>query len=223
MTYYANGATRDATIMEKHDPEFVAMPRYWVAKADVEASLAGHDSRAWFLGWRNVSKSQNERTTIAAVFPRAAVGNSLPLMLTRAEASKSACLLACLTSFAQDFFARLKVGGVNLNFFFVEQFPILAPRAYDQPAAWDPAISLEAWARPRVLELTYSAWDMIGFARDLGDDGPPFQWDEERRRTIPAELDAAYFHLYGFERDGWITSWSPFPIVQRKERAAELR
>ena len=36
---------------------------------------------------------------------------------------------------------------------------------------------------------------------DLGDDGPPFRWDEERRTLIRAELDAAYFHLYGIERD----------------------
>ena len=34
---------------------------------------------------------------------------------------------------------------------------------------------------PRVLELTYTAHDLQGFAQDLGYDGPPFPWDEERR------------------------------------------
>jgi hypothetical protein len=42
---------------------------------------------------------------------------------------------------------------------------------------------------------------MKGFARDLGDTGPPFVWDEDRRFAIRAELDAAYFHLYGVDRD----------------------
>ena len=40
-----------------------------------------------------------------------------------------------------------------------------------------------------------------GVRTDLGDNGPPFRWDEERRTLIRAELDAAYFHLYGIERD----------------------
>ena len=35
----------------------------------------------------------------------------------------------------------------------------------------------------------------------MGDDGPPFVWDEERRFVMRAESDAAYFHLYGVERD----------------------
>jgi len=33
----------------------------------------------------------------------------------------------------------------------------------------------------RVLELVYTAWDIRAFALDLGDEGPPFVWDEERR------------------------------------------
>lgn len=52
-----------------------------------------------------------------------------------------------------------------------------------------------------MLELTYTAWDLAPFARDHGDDGPPFRFDEERRFHLRAELDAAYFHLYGLARD----------------------
>ncbi|PWR11237.1 hypothetical protein DKT69_27205, partial [Micromonospora sicca] len=53
---------------------------------------------------------------------------------------------------------------------------------------------------PRVLELVYTAHDMAGLARDLGDRSAPFQWDEERRAQIRAELDAYFFHLYGISR-----------------------
>ena len=35
---------------------------------------------------------------------------------------------------------------------------------------------------------TYTAWDLSPFARDLGDDGPPFRWDEDRRFLLRAEL-----------------------------------
>jgi hypothetical protein len=48
-----------------------------------------------------------------------------------------------------------------------------------------------------VLELTYTAWDVQPFARDLGYDGPPFTWNEERRVQLRAELDVYFARLYG--------------------------
>ena len=50
--------------------------------------------------------------------------------------------------------------------------------------------------------------------------GPPFRWDEERRLAIRAELDAAYFHLYGIERDDVEYIMETFSIVKRKDVAA---
>jgi hypothetical protein len=42
---------------------------------------------------------------------------------------------------------------------------------------------------------------MQAFARELGFDGPPFAWDEERRAQLRAELDAWYALAYGLSRD----------------------
>ncbi len=64
------------------------------------------------------------------------------------------------------------------------------------------------------------AWDIRAFALDLGDEGPPFVWDEERRAQLRAQLDAIYFHLYGIERADVDYIMSTFPIVERKDRAA---
>ena len=54
---------------------------------------------------------------------------------------------------------------------------------------------------PRVLELTYTAWDLQPFAQDMGYHGDPFTWDPDRRAHLRAELDASYAHLYGLTRD----------------------
>jgi hypothetical protein len=54
---------------------------------------------------------------------------------------------------------------------------------------------------PRVLELTYTADDMRPWAENLGFKGSPFNWDQERRAQLRAELDVAYAHLYGLTRD----------------------
>src|SRR6266576_2293190 len=42
---------------------------------------------------------------------------------------------------------------------------------------------------------------MTPLARDLGDVGTLFVWDENRRAQIRAELDAFFFRLYAIERD----------------------
>ena len=55
--------------------------------------------------------------------------------------------------------------------------------------------------RDHVLRLTYTAYDMRPFSRDLGYDGEPFIWDDEERRHLRARLDALYFHLYGLGRE----------------------
>ncbi len=75
------------------------------------------------------------------------------------------------------------------------------------------------------MELSYITYDMEPFARDLGDEGAPFRWDEERRALLRAELDAAYFHLYVIGRDDADYIMETFPIVRRRdeERFGEYR
>lgn len=72
---------------------------------------------------------------------------------------------------------------------------------------------------PRVLELTYTAWDLEDFAADVSYVGPPFRWDDERRTVLRAELDACFFHLYGIERADVGYIMGTFPIVERKDIA----
>jgi hypothetical protein len=70
------------------------------------------------------------------------------------------------------------------------------------------------WTSPLA---TYTAWDLEPFARDCGYDAPPFRWDEQRRSLLRAELDAAFFHLYGIHRDDAAYILDTFPIVRRKD------
>jgi hypothetical protein len=94
---------------------------------------------------------------------------------------------------------------------------MLPASAYDQPTTWLGSVAPAGWIRHRVLELSYTAWDMEPFARDLGDEGPPFRWDDERRTMLRAELDAAYFHLYGLERDEVEHVMDSFDALRRRE------
>lgn len=202
---------RDMTAAEKDCPDAFAAPRYWVGRDEVESRLIKEDKDGnvtwrweaeWLLGWRDISNAVNDRTCIVSVLPRVPVGHTIPLMFTyAADAKKAACLIGCMNSFVVDYNARQKIGGTHLTYGFLKQFPVLPPSAFAATCPWDESRSLVDWIAPRVLELVYTAHDLGSFARDLGYDGPPFRWDPARRSQIRAELDAAFFHLYGVSRD----------------------
>jgi len=91
---------------------------------------------------------------------------------------------------------------------------------YDLDSPWTREVCLARWLAPRMLELVYTAHDMEPFARDIGYEERPFRWDDERRFLLRCELDAAFFHLYGIERDDVDYIMETFPIVRRKDEQA---
>jgi hypothetical protein len=199
------------------DPGYSVLPRYWVLDAQVEDRLQGKWDRGWLLGWRDVTDARaSARTVVASVIPRVGVGHKFLLMFPVPPAA-AGLLVACLNSFALDYCARQKVGGLSLNYFTMKQLPILPPNVYASPAPWSKGQTVPAWIRPRILELVYTACDLEPFARDLGWTGPPFRWDPDRRLKLRCELDAAFFHLYGVARDDVDYIMETFPIVRRND------
>jgi hypothetical protein len=202
------------------DATYQPLPRYWVAASEVADRLGDRWARRWLFGWRDICRSTDERTVIASLVPRAAVGHTTPLMFTDLEAPLIACLYASLCSFALDYAARQKVGGTHLTYSYLKQLPVLAPAIYAGDTRWQRAIPLRDFIVPRILELTYTAWDLEAFARDIGCDGPPFRWDPERRFLLRCELDATFFHLYGLSRDEANYVMDTFPIVRKNDEKA---
>ncbi len=203
-TYTTDGNSRDVTLAEKSNPDFTVTPRYWVSRAEVEERLCKRDrdgrviwqwERDWLMGWRDICRATDERTVIASVAPLAGVGNQMPLMLLPEGGNRArfAALLANLSALVFDFVARHKTGGTHMNYFIYKQLPVLPPDRYTETDL--------AFIVPRVLELTYTAHDLSGWAQDLGYDGEPFPFDPDRRATLRAELDAYYAKLYGLNRD----------------------
>ncbi len=203
-TYTAGGDSRDVTDAEKVEPRYAATPSYWVSAAEVEERLTKRDregnviwrwNRDWLMGWRDITNATNERTMIASVVPRVGVGNKMPLFIfgSAVTSHQTAALLGNLSALTLDFAARQKIGGTTLNYFYLKQFPVLSPASYS-------AADL-AFIVPRVLELTYTAYDLISWAEDLGYSGEPFAFNAKRRALLRAELDAYYAKLYGLTRD----------------------
>lgn len=222
---------------EHADPFCSPMPRSWVPEKAIIDQLASVWVKKWLIGWRRVSSPTNERTYLPNVFPLAAAGDSIFLLLpSYSIAHDLACLIGNLNAFAFDFATRQKMGGINLSFFIASQLPVLSPSCYDYTTSVlisniaNSKTTLRHWLSIRVLELTYTAYDMKPFAEDVWAElypdasirpflPEPFIWDEERRFKIRCELDALYFHLYGINYDDTDYIMETFPIVKRKDNA----
>ena len=200
-------------------PEYATEPRYWVEKREVAARLTNRWDKSWLIGYRRITNATNERALIAAIVPLFAAADPTMVLLPRGcDAQGAACLLSNLNSFVCDYVVRQKLGGTDLRNHFFQQFAVAAPDTYAKSCSWSGStLTLKDWLLPRVLELTYTAWDLEAFAQDCGWSGPPFRWDEERRFQLRCELDAAFFHLYGLNRDDTAYILDTFPIVRRKD------
>lgn len=212
------------------DPDRAAMPRYWIRASNIP----WEGTHEWCMAFKDITASTNMRTSIAAMIPKAGAGHTLPVAFPDEGASAvyttaAPLLLATFNSLIFDYLARQKVHSTHLSWYLLEQLPVVPPEGYAR--MFGPKSATEI-VREAVLELTYTAHDMAPFARDMGhldSNGevlPPFGWDEARRLTLRAKLDALYFILYGVfdptdaaaSRDVIRYIYSTFPIVAQQER-----
>ena len=214
---YVSGEVIDE---QKQDPAFFPGVQYWVSVGEIESLLSS--AQRWVVAFRDITNSTNERTMIATIAPWSAFGNQTPLLLPdpTLNAGNAALLVANLSSLALDFVAKRKVQGTHVNWFIVEQLPVIAPADYGRKFGETTAGDL---VHDHVLRLSYTAHDLAPFAHDLGYDGEPFRWDPEERRQLRARLDALYFHLYGLDEEDTAYILDQFPVLEKNERKAHNR
>ena len=229
------------TARAKADAGRMPAPQYWVLEPELAEDVQ------YVLGYKDVTAPTNMRSMIAAILPRAGFGNTVPLLLPSSTSAPqerariSALLLSLINSSAFDFLARQKIQGQHLNWFILEQLPVIAPARFEEPlpepftAAMRKAglmnghhanPSFADFVIPQVLALSYTAHDLAAFARDLGfvdaqgEVLPPITWNDADRRARLAALDALFFHLYGLGADDAAYMLDTFPIVRQQDEAA---
>ena len=215
-TQFRSGVSIDTTLEQHMDPDFTAQPRYWVEAQKTREQVPGYE-REWFYGFKDVTSPTNERTFIGTLIPFAAVGNKVPLLLTERSVLMVAALTSNLSTFVFDYTTRQKMGGVSLNFYIVKQLPVLPPDRYNP--------DLLRFIVPRVLELTYTAWDLQSFADDVWAEAlgnKPLmralldQWEANREAT------QAYPRVSPFIEPGWPRPPFTWDAARRSQLRAEL-
>ncbi len=220
----------DTTDAQHRDPAFAPTPQFWVSSSHVEWPVGA----SAVIGFRDIARATDAKTMIASFVPRVAAGNTMPLALSsdNSETAETTLLLGNFNALALDYVVRQKAQSTHLNWYIVEQLPVVALEAYDRRFGAKTAADI---VREEVLALTYTAHDMAPFAEAMGyvdgagDALPPFAWDEADRLRRRAKLDALYFMLYfpsktaddiAALRETAEYIYSTFPIVEREERAA---
>lgn len=188
-TYEPDGSTRLVTSDEKRDSSFHPMPRYWVHEEELDKRLDGKWDRSWFLGWRDVARSTDERTFISSQVPRLPFGHK---WLVAMPSKGRQDLQATWGSFAFDFVVRQKLGGTSMGYFVVNQLPVPTP-------------SMLAPHRRTIDPIV----DRLNAQTT----------ESSERRCLRAEIDALIFRLYGVARDEVDYILESFPIVKRKDEA----
>ena len=210
------GALPRLTDEQHDDPNQEPLARYWVGRSQVDAKLADRWDRQWLLGWRDIARASDSRTFVPSVFPASAVGHKF-LLATPEDPLAGRLLHATWSSLIFDYVARQKLSSASMTYFVVKQLACPSPEQFRRPALWRQSESVETWLRPHVLELSYTSNRLRPYALDLGDDGPPFHWDSERRALLRADLDAGFLHIYGLDRDEAEHVLDSFFVVRKYE------
>ncbi len=207
-----------ATDAQKSDPDWYPTPQFWVNLKEVDLPK----NTQYVMGFKEITAATNIRTMIAAILPPVAFGNKVPLLLwekptfdaSKSSQSDAVFMCANFNSFIFDYVTRQKIQGQTLNWFIVEQLPVIPPDAYRERMGKK---FLRELVADEVLHLTYTANDMRPFAEDMSYNGEPFRWDEEDRRHRRARLDAIFFHLYGIDENDAAYILDTFPIVREQD------
>ena len=150
---YDDGEIREATQDEHRSPVWLPSSRHWVERGKLPFESN------WYLSFRDIARTTDVRTGIFSVTPAVAFGNSAPVILSSRSATESSVLLANCNSTPFDFIVRQKLGGTHLNFYILKQLPVRRPERYTP--------ELLGCIVPRILELTYTAWDLTAFSDDI--------------------------------------------------------
>jgi hypothetical protein len=166
-------------------------PRFWILDQHVTA-MYSHKSwkRDWIIGIRDVTNVNNERTAIAAVIPAQAAAQPLNLISCESPVI-AAMVIGAINSIPLDFVARQRICGRHLNVTTFNQLPF--------PQQIKAEFEVEILNRVVALSVTHK--DLLGFAKDLRALDSIHDWNCRKRETWKAELDAIYARLYGLNRD----------------------
>lgn len=180
---YKNKKWENTTEKEYKESEHQTVTEYYAKAEEVLKRTNSLMPHRYLIGFRDIARSTDERTCIASIVPR--VGCDSHCRNIYFENGSNILILFFLgniNSIVFDYFVRQKVIGTGLGSGTFEQLPVLAPNAF--------GTERESFIIPKILELTYSSWDIKSFADDIWKEADgelksilKKQWEENETAT----------------------------------------
>ncbi len=203
-----------AVLKAEHDLDKVALDEA------ADAVAFKHDYEHYRLGFRDIARNTDLRTSICALLPpRVFAGNTINLQTpTLFEPTQESCeqvmamggatklaLCSVFNSFTLDWMVRQKVTS-HLNMFYVYQLPV--PRLDAKHPSFICLVH-------RAARLICTTPEFDALAREVGlsghEDGAT---REGERAQLRAEIDGLVAHLYGLTEEEFIHILATFPLVK---------
>jgi Alw26I/Eco31I/Esp3I family type II restriction m6 adenine DNA methyltransferase len=165
----------------------------------------------YWIGYRLIASSTNERTLIATLLPPGYVcGHSMAVIMLP-DLKKMAYLTGILNSFVLDYLIRQKMSA-NINFNFFLELPVPTP---EQAGAHYDAIAKKA------AQLVATTGEFEELKKEAGIQHGIAE--ENDRLLARAQLDTEVARLYGITKEELAYILEKFPIADPKQKEAVLR
>lgn len=141
------------------DPFYRITPTYFVSRDETKNRINQDWQKNYLIIFRSIGNFKLERTMVSAILPKVGVGHSASVLyLNNVGTNLDLLLYANLNSIVYDYLLRQKVAGSNLSQFFIKQIPVITENI---------GLNNEHIIIKKVLELTYTSWDIKAFADDV--------------------------------------------------------
>lgn len=213
-TTFRDAVTINTTEDQHKNPAFYTSPRYWIPENIISQELE-HYKRNWMIGFRDITDSTNERTSIFTILPKCATATTCPIILF--DDLSIIYLFANLNSYVFDYVTRQKINGMHLTGGYLKQLPVIPKEKYSEKCVFDNNQTIAEWILPKILQLCYTSWDLSFFASDYNYFDKPFEWNVERRNELIAQINALYFHLYNISEENIEYIMNNFALMKKRE------
>jgi hypothetical protein len=192
------------------EPDYSAKPYCWLPKSEVRTRL-GKWNHDWLVGFRDITSAVVKRTAVFCILPFVGTDFTLRLAFPNVGSGLVTCFVANANCLVFDYICRQSVAGTHLADYITKQLPFLPIDRY--------AFKSFDFIVPRVVELTYTAWDLQPSAQDiLSEVGQKTwaRWFESDHLGSPSPVHCS-------PPPDWAAGPTPPPFVWDEERRARLR
>lgn len=160
------------------------------------------------VGFRDIARSTDERTSIACALPDLPCGNVVGVFSVE-NPEGTATLAGVMGTTVFDFAARVRISGTHMNWYVVEELPLISPRDCDATLGIARRVGMAHPAFAQRWTRSGRAWRRL------------WAITPHERLRLRCMLDAIVAGLYGLDRDdfAWILRDCDHPGSRLSDKA----